>query len=144
MAIVLPASLLGGAAGAAAFLAQTKGAADAAAVAGLVAAITAAEACGAALASRLPPAGARGQLALMIAGMALLATAVAIDAMLPLMAMSLGFLLGLAEPLRAAAVQRMVGDTVRARAASAASACDMAVSSIALPLAGMWRSRRRS
>jgi hypothetical protein len=36
----------------------------------------------------------------------------------------------------------MAPDDARARIASAASACDMAVSTIALPLAGFWRQRR--
>jgi hypothetical protein len=62
---------------------------------------------------------------------------------LPLTALVLGFLVGVAQPLRAAAIQRLAGDAIRARAASAASACDMAVSTIVLPLAGLWRTRRR-
>jgi hypothetical protein len=63
-------------------------------------------------------------------------------AALPFCAIALGLLLGLARPIRAAAIQRLAGDAIRARAASAASACDMAISTIVLPLAGMWRGRR--
>ena len=62
---------------------------------------------------------------------------------MPLIALVLGFLVGVAQPLRAAAIQRLAGDGIRARAASAASACDMAISMIVLPLVGLWRSRRR-
>jgi hypothetical protein len=47
------------------------------------------------------------------------------------------FLLGIAEPLRAAAIQRVTADHVRARAASIASACDKAIGTIALVLAGV-------
>jgi hypothetical protein len=54
----------------------------------------------------------------------------------------LSFLVGVAQPLRAAAIQRLAADGVRARAASLASACDMAFSTVGLPAAGLWRSRR--
>ena len=46
-------------------------------------------------------------------------------------------------PLRSVAIQRLANDAVRARAASLASACDMALKTIALPLAGSWRGRLR-
>jgi hypothetical protein len=49
--------------------------------------------------------------------------------------------LGVAEPLRDAAVQRITADDVRARAASFASLCDKAFLTAALPLAGWWRRR---
>ena len=64
-------------------------------------------------------------------------------AALAIVAPVLALLLGVAQPLRAAAIQRLASDGIRARAASAASACDVAVSTIVLPLAGLWRSRRR-
>jgi hypothetical protein len=54
----------------------------------------------------------------------------------------LAFLLGLAHPLRAAAIQRLATDGVRARAASIASACDKVCDTIALTLAGLSRRRR--
>jgi hypothetical protein len=54
----------------------------------------------------------------------------------------LAFLIGFVEPLRAAAVQRFAADHVRASAASLAHACDMACSSILLPMAGVWQQRR--
>ena len=53
----------------------------------------------------------------------------------------LSLLDGLALPLRSVAIQRLANDAVRARAASLASACDMALKMIALPLAGSWRGR---
>ncbi|HUE85241.1 MAG TPA: hypothetical protein VMO26_04115 [Vicinamibacterales bacterium] len=140
---IMPAALLGGAASAASFLAQTTGTASPASVTMLVAVLTAAEAGGSALASRLPPATSRNQIRLAAFGSILLIVAVAVPATLPLIAVALGFLVGVAQPLRAAAIQRSAADGIRARAASAASACDMAVSTIVLPLAGLWRSRRR-
>jgi hypothetical protein len=80
---------------------------------------------------------------LAVLGSILFVNAVVIPVTLPLLVLALAFLSGVAQPLRAAAVQRLAADTIRARAASAASACDMAVSTILLPLAGLWRSRRR-
>jgi len=71
-------------------------------------------------------------------------SAVALPAILPLVALALAFVSGVARPLRAAAIQRLAADSLRARAASMASACDMAISTIVLPFAGLWRSRRRT
>jgi uncharacterized membrane protein SpoIIM required for sporulation len=56
---------------------------------------------------------------------------------------ALSFATGVLHPLRAAAIQRMASDSIRARAASAASACDMALSTIFLLLAGGFLSRKR-
>lgn len=140
---IVPAAILGGAASAASFLAQTTGANSPASVTVLVAALTAAEAVGSAIASRLPPATPGHQIQLAAAGSILCVIAVAVPATLPPAAIALAFLLGVAQPLRASAIQRLAEDGVRARAASAASACDMAVSTIVLPLAGVWRSRPR-
>ena len=49
---------------------------------------------------------------------------------------ALSWLQGIGEPLRAAAIQRVAADHVRARAASVASACDKAAATIALVIAG--------
>ena len=49
----------------------------------------------------------------------------------------LSFLLGVAHPLRAAAVQHQAADGMRARAASIASACDNAFRTVALICAGL-------
>jgi hypothetical protein len=109
----------------------------------LVAMLTAAEASGYALASRLANTTERDQIRLAAAGAILAIVALVVPATLSLVALALAFLSGVADPLRAAAIQRSASDNIRARAASAASACDMAVSTILLPLAGVWRSRRR-
>ena len=52
---------------------------------------------------------------------------------------ALAFLAGVAHPLRAGAMQRLAADTMRARAASIASACDKACDTIMLLVAGVWR-----
>jgi hypothetical protein len=140
---ILPAAFLGGVASAASFLAQTAGAASPASVTALVAALTAAEAGGCALASRLPLTTSRDQVRLLALGWMLCIVAAVMPAALPPVALGLAFLMGIVEPLRAAAIQRLASDRIRARAASAASACDMAVNLLALPLAGLWRSSRR-
>jgi MFS family permease len=141
--LILPAALLGGAASAASFLAQTTGAYSATNVTWLVAGLTVAEAGGCALASRLPAGRPRDHVLLAAVGLLLFVCGAARPDGLPLFALLLGFLAGVAQPLRAAAIQRLVADSIRARAASAASACDMAVSAIVLPLAGFWRGRQR-
>jgi MFS family permease len=140
---IMPAALLGGAASAASFLALTTGATGVASATVLVAAVTAAEAGGCAMASRLPPATDRHHIWLAAFGSFLCMIALAMPAILLLVALALAFLVGVAEPLRAAAIQRLAADNIRARAASAASACDMAVTTVVLPLAGLWRSPRR-
>lgn len=140
---IVPAALLGGAASAASFLAQTTGAHSPANVTVLVATMTAAEAGGCALASRLPSVRPQVQIQLAAFGSILFMVAVAMPAALTIVALVLALLLGVAQPLRAAAIQQLASDGIRARAASAASACDMAVSTLVLPLAGLWRSRRR-
>jgi MFS family permease len=140
---IVPAALLGGALSAASFLAQTTGANTPANVTLLVAMLTAAEAVGCALASRLPSARPHVQIQLAAFGSILFMGAVAMPATLTIVAIVLALLLGVSQPLRAAAIQRLAADGIRARAASAATACDMAVSTIVLPLSGLWRSRRR-
>jgi MFS family permease len=139
--LILPASCLGAAAGAAAFVAQTSGMRDPGALTMLVAAITLIEAAGSAVVTRLPATGARAQLALASIGAILLGIGLAVPPAFYPVVFALSFLLGVAEPLRAAAIQRLASDGVRAQAASAASACDMALSTITLPAAGMWRRR---
>jgi MFS family permease len=141
-AVIMPAALLGGAAAAASFLAQTTGTMGPAEVTILVAAQTTAEAAGNAMASRWATGRVLDQNHLATLGSILLLVAVVMPAALPFCAIALGLLLGLARPIRAAAIQRLAGDAIRARAASAASACDMAISTIVLPMAGMWRGRR--
>jgi hypothetical protein len=55
---------------------------------------------------------------------------------------ALSFGTGVLHPLRAATIQRIATDGVRARAASVASACDMALSTLFLLLAGTWLPRK--
>ena len=141
VALILPAALLGGAASAASFLAQTTATNSPANVTLLVALLTSAEAGGCALASRMSAGRRRDHYVLVALGLSVVLSGMVMSAALPLCALALGFLAGLAQPLRAAAIQRLAADGVRARAASAASACDMAVSTLVLPLAGTWRAR---
>jgi hypothetical protein len=91
---------------------------------------------------RLPAGGARSQAILAGCGVVAMATALAQPSALLPGVVGLAFLLGLAHPLRAAAIQRLATDGVRARAASIASACDKVCDTIALTLAGLSRHRR--
>jgi MFS family permease len=140
VAALMPAAILGGVASATAFLAQTLPWNNPASVTILVAGLTAAEAAGSAAASRVRSATQRVQMQLLAFGAIVFGIAITTPA-LSIAAVALAFLAGVAQPLRAAATQRLAPDEARARVASAASACDMIVSSIMLPLAGLRRSR---
>jgi MFS family permease len=140
--LIVPAALLGGMASVASFLAQTTDTADASSVTWLVAAIALAEAAGSAAAIRVSTGGLRRQLALAAIGALLFAAGLAHQATFILVVPALSSLDGLAHPLRATLIQRAAADGVRARMASLASACDMAVSTIALLSAGLARRRR--
>ncbi len=146
VSLVLPAAVLGAMANAAAFLAQTTEHSEAAGVTLLVATITLVEAAGAALAGRVPWRGPRIHVWLTAAGVAVSAVSIvavwcAVPGGLTFAAVGLAFLLGLIDPLRAAALQAAAADGVRARVASLASACDMACNTLSLLLAGAWRRR---
>ncbi len=141
--LTLPVALLGGAASIALFLAQTTGEGEPGGMTILVAIVTLAEAVGSMLAMRLGSGGMATQRALVGLGVVSIPVAATVPSAFVPVVIALAFLEGAAHPLRAVAIQRAVPDGVRARAASLASACDMAVSLIALPLAGMWQSRRR-
>ena len=138
-ALIIPLSLLGGLASAASFLAQTSGGVDPQRLTMLVAAITLAEAAGSVVAVRIPLSGVRIQVILASLGFA----AAIVAAMRPpaflAVVVALAFLAGVAHPLRAGAMQRLAADTMRARAASIASACDKACDTIMLLAAGVWR-----
>jgi hypothetical protein len=141
-ALIAPAALLGGASGAVSFIAQTTAETTHVQATVLVAVVTLVEAAGSLLATLIRERGVRQQLWLAAAGTVVLVCGVVMPpAFLPAVA-GLSFLVGLAEPLRDAAIQRLAGDGARARAASLASACDMLCSTVMLPLAGAWRSRR--
>jgi len=135
-ALIVPASCLGGLAGAASFFAQTSAWANAERTTLLVASLTLAEAAGAILARSLT-ADVRIQFVLAGVGTAILVPALFHPSAILLAVVGLSFLLGIAEPLRAAAIQRSSADYVRARAASMASACDKGVATFALIGAGV-------
>jgi MFS family permease len=140
---IAPAALLGGAASATAFLAQTRPA-HPFDITMLVAAFTAAEAAGSALAARLPNVSTRIQIRLAALGVMVSTTAIVEPALLGPVAIAAAFLAGVIQPLRAVSLQRLSTDNMRARAASAASACDMIVSAVLLPIAGLWAGRRKA
>jgi MFS family permease len=141
--IIGPAACLSGLAGAAAFLAQTASGATTTGLTVLVAALTLAEAAGSMTAGRVRQSGPRQQIALAAAGLGTWAFAVMFPAAFTPAVALLAFLYGLSEPLRDTAIQRAAPDSARARAASLASACSTAAEAIALPLAGLWGTRRR-
>ena len=142
MWLIVPAAVLDGVAGAAAFLAQTSHDASVSGVTGLVAAITLSEAAGAWLAARKWRSDGR-PLGLAAFGAAALAVPLLLSAGAAVAAVALAFVLGLIHPLRAAALQRAAADGARARIASLASACDMACTTLGLLVAGAWSTRRR-
>ena len=141
-ALVPPAAMLSAWSSAASFLLQTASAEGAARMSVLVAAITLAEAAGAATAIRLAWSSVRAQWTLLSAGVLMGTMVLTWPSRLLPAVVGLSFLAGVAEPLRAAAIQRATSDGWRARAASAASACDMLLSTLTLLLAGVWRTRR--
>lgn len=141
-ALVFPAALLSAASTAASFLLQTLISNGAARVSALVAAITLAEAAGSAAATRLAWSSIRAQWMLLSAGVVVGAMPLTWPSLLAPAVIGLSLLAGVTGPLRAAAIQHAAADGWRARAASAASACDMLLSTLLLPLAGLWGARR--
>ena len=132
--LIAPAALLAGMANAAAFVAQTAGGADAVHLTVLVSALTLSEAAGASLSRYLHP-DRRTQYALLGAGVLLLAASFAnASAFLPAV-VGLSVLMGMAEPLRATAIQMAV-ERRRAEAASWAGAIAGAVRTLLLLFAG--------
>jgi hypothetical protein len=142
LCLVTPAALVGNAASVSSFLAQTAGGYNATAVGALVGAITLAEAAGSALIMHGGAWGWRGHWALAAAAGALALAGLALPVILVPTAIALSLLAGITAPLRATAIQQTVADDARARAASLAHACDMIVSTLVLPLAGVWAGRR--
>jgi hypothetical protein len=141
--LILPLAFLDAAGSTGSFLLQTTGHRSALAVTLLVALIALADAAGSALSTRLPAAGVRMQLAIAALGSVLVAAALMIPGALIPATIALSFGTGVLHPLRAAAIQQLASDGVRARAASAASACDMALSTLFLLLAGTLLTRRK-
>jgi hypothetical protein len=141
VALMLPAAFVASGHTATSFLVQTLGGSSAAQMTWLVAAIVLAEAIGSAIATGVRDAGLRIQVLIGVFGALTLVIGLAVRPLLVPSAIVLSLLDGLALPLRSVAIQRLADDTVRARAASIASACDMALKTIALPLAGSWHGR---
>jgi Major Facilitator Superfamily len=134
--LIAPVGVLGGMAAALSFVVQTTGTPGARLLTAIVAVITLAEACGAMIASYLP---ARPRLLVTLCALGGVVTlaGTAWPILLPVAAIALSLLSGVAEPLRAAAIQALVADTARARAASLASAADKALTTIGLAAAGL-------
>jgi hypothetical protein len=141
--VIFPLAFLDAAGSTGSFILQTTGDRSPSAVTLLVALITLADAAGSALATKMPAAGARVQLAAAAVGSLLVAIAFAVRPALIPITIALSFGTGVLHPLRAATIQRLASDGVRARAASMASACDMALSTIFLLIAGSMLTRRR-
>jgi len=141
LTLTAPAALLSGAETATSFWAQTGAHAGPRELTVFVAVLALAEAAGSMLALRLPALGARAQLVLAGIGSLVLTAAIAHSRALQAGAVGLALLQGVAHPLRAAAIQRLAADRMRAQAASIASACDKACATIALMLAGRGYSR---
>lgn len=137
IALIAPVAWMGGLETIALFLTQTNGT-EPVRLTVAVAVITMCEALGAAAATKLK-ADTRLPIALAIASSLVFAAGLITPLGMVGAAMATSLCLGLAEPLRSAAIQRSCADDQRARAASLASACDKALAIIALPLAGRLR-----
>jgi hypothetical protein len=135
-ALILPLAFLDAITSAGSFIMQTTGGSGPGEVAMIVAMITLADAAGSTLAMRLPPVGRGAQIGLAAAGAIVAGTALTIPAALVPATIALSFATGVSHPLRATAIQRLASDGMRARAASVANACDMALSTLVLLLAG--------
>jgi predicted MFS family arabinose efflux permease len=140
--LILPLAFLDAAGSTGSFLLQATGDRSPAAVTLLIALITLADAAGSALATRLPAAGVRVQMGIAAVGFVLVTIALMFPGALIPATIALSFGTGVLHPLRAAAIQRLASDGVRARAASMASASDMAMSTLFLLLTGNWLARR--
>ncbi|HEY9462164.1 MAG TPA: hypothetical protein VIR54_03695, partial [Vicinamibacterales bacterium] len=141
--LIVPLAFLDAAASTGSFLLQTTGNRGPLAVTLVVAVIALANAVGSAFATRLPETGVRMQLAIAALGSVVVAAALTIPGALVPATIALSFGTGTLHPLRASAIQRLASDGVRARAASAASAGDMALSTVFLLLAGGLITRKR-
>ena len=139
--LILPAALLAGASSCGLFFAQTMGSMEASTSTALVAAVTLVEAAGSLAAAHLSASlpAARVQLMLGGAGAATIAVVAVWPTALLGVVVVLSLLAGIAQPLRAAAIQRAAAEHTRARLASIASACDKALTAAGLVGAGWLR-----
>src|SRR5262245_60519992 len=142
-AVILPLAFLDAITQAGSFIMQTSGAGGPSEVTLIVAMITLADAAGSTLAMRLPAVGLRTQIALATAGAIVAGAALAFPSALVSATIALSFATGVSHPMRAATIQRLASDGMRARAASVANACDMALSTILLLITGGVIARRR-
>ncbi|HZM93274.1 MAG TPA: MFS transporter [Vicinamibacterales bacterium] len=141
--VILPLAFLDAITSAGSFIMQTTGGNGASEVTLIVAIITLADAAGSTLAGRLPATGLRVPVALAATGAVVAGVALTWPAALIPSIIALSFATGVSHPLRAVAIQRLATDDVRARAASLASACDMALSTILLLVTGSWLAKRK-
>ncbi len=141
IALIAPAAVLGSAASAGVFLVQSASDGDPVLMTVFVAAATLAEAAGSFVGARMAT-GTRGQLLLIGLGIGMAAAALGVSRAFHPAVAALCFLTGVAYPLRAAAIQRVAADNLRARAASLASACDKVAATVALLWAGVAPRRR--
>lgn len=135
-AVIAPSALVIAATSGALFIVQSTTGTGTTEMTVLVAAATLAEAAGAFTAARVTPRLA-AQIAIAATGIAILAVSAVMPWLFPAAVLAACFLTGLVEPLRAAEIQRVAADRVRARAASLASACDKGLTMIALLAVGM-------
>jgi hypothetical protein len=138
---LVPAAFVGGLASAATFLAQTAPGTTPGQATLIVASVTLAEAAGALVGARIHG-GVRTQYILGGLGIAIAALPLVLSSTFLPTVLALCFLMGLAYPLRAALVQKVAAETVRARAASLTSACDKAFGTATLLCAGVLPGRR--
>jgi len=139
--LIVPASILAALASAFTFLVQSMETSDPSRITTLVAMAALAEAAGAFVGGRAP-ATRRPQLVLAAVGLSIAAAGALVPAAFAASAIALCFVMGMATPMRAAAIQHVAGDRVRARAASLASACDKALQTIAIVSAGFVPRKR--
>jgi MFS family permease len=140
--LIVPAALVGSAASATSFHAQTA-LADPWWTSVFVAVVAAAEAGGASAAARVRfVSGLSWQVSLAMAAAVLLGLSWLVPIVfLPVVA-ALAMLDGFATPLRAAAIQRLAVPGERAQAASLANALDMGLSALVLPLSARLKRRK--
>jgi hypothetical protein len=144
VAAVLPAAVLGAAASAASFVAQVRAGASPDSATSIAALFVLAEAAGFALGGRTSPLRAGWQCGVAALGLlALVVSSLAGGAASPLLAVLLSLVGGAFAPWRAVAIQQLASDSLRATAASLASAADMACSTVLLPLAALAQRRHR-
>jgi MFS family permease len=136
VALIAPAAIVHAAASAGTFFVQSAADRGPAEATILIATVTLAEAAGSFVASRAA-ADARSQSVLAMLGIGVAGAALVIPRAFQPAVVALSFLIGLMFPLRAAAIQHVAADGVRARAASLASACDKVLATLALLLAGV-------